>query len=122
MITDRSVRQRRNPWRILVRALLATAWVVVLLVGLAYAALVEMSGDTYCPITPDSSTYGTQGWSVVPPGPTCTFSAELRSVDDVTSLAEVRGPTPVMSIWLGVLGLGVVAFVMFPSRPRPDGP
>lgn len=117
MITDRTAHRQRNPWRFLLRSLLVTGWVLVLLAGVAYGALVELSGDSYCPIEPNSSTYGTQGWSVVPPGPTCTFTAEQRGVDDVISTDEVRGPTPVMSIWLGVLGLGVAALVLFP-RPR----
>ena len=76
------------------------AWALVLLVGLGYAALVQLSDDTYCPPFEGSSQYGELDWSVLPPGPTCTFTADVHGFD------EVRGPTPVMSVWLAVLVVG----------------
>jgi len=84
----------------------ATAWFAVLLMGLGYAVLLQLLGDAACSLDPSGSNYGELGWSVVPPGPTCTFTHELHGID------EVRGPTPVMSVWILVLVAGAVALVL----------
>ncbi|MGB6059327.1 MAG: hypothetical protein WBF71_13805 [Microthrixaceae bacterium] len=76
------------------------AWSGTLLVGLAFAWLLDNLGDSNCEPTPGSSTYGKFGWSLIPPGPTCTFTAEVHGFD------QVRGPSPVMTIWLAVLVIG----------------
>lgn len=111
MITEHAARRHSSLWRTLLRVLLAGIWVFVLLVGVLYATEVADS-DSNCPVSPEVSTYGTAGWSVLPPGPTCTFTAEAHGID------EVRGPTPVMSVWLGLLGLGAVVFVATSPRVR----
>jgi hypothetical protein len=90
------------------------AWLLILLVGVAYAALVVLAfGDAYCEPFPGGSDYGELRWSVWPPGPTCTFTAEVHGFD------EVRGPYPVMSIWLAVLAVGGVLWVKLLRVSRP---
>lgn len=52
----------------------------------------------------EGSNYGTLGWSVLPPGPTCTWTVEANGFD------KVQGPSPVMSVWLiTLIVLGIVA-------------
>ena len=46
----------------------------------------------------------------VQPGLACSHAAH--------GIDEVRGPTPVMSVWLGLLGLGAVVFVATSPRVR----
>ena len=97
-------------------AYIATAaWVVVLLAGLGYGALVQLHGAAYCEPFEGSSQYGELRWSVFPPGPTCTFTANVNGFD------EVRGPYPVMSAWLLVLAVGGVACVALLRRSRESG-
>ena len=52
-----------------------------------------------------SSIYGEPGWSVLPPGPTCTWTEEVHGFD------RASGPGPWMSIWL--LVATVFAFVLW---------
>lgn len=109
---------RRDAWRVTVGIVVALCWFGTLALGLAYAAYLVLMGDAVCEPFPGGSTYGTLGWSVLPPGPTCTFTEQLHGFD------EVRGPTPVMSIWLLVLLVAGVAIAlvgwrrMFPPAPR----
>ncbi len=88
--------------------LVILGWSGTLLVGLAYAGVLQLLGDANCEPTPGSSTYGEFGWSLMPPGPTCTFTAEVHGFD------EVRGPTPVMTIWLVavVIGAGACMYLL----------
>jgi hypothetical protein len=80
------------PWRAAL-VLISVGWAGVLSLGLAWGSFVVVADDLYCERTPGSSDYGDLGWSIVPPGPQCSWPG----VD------EVRGPTPVMSVWLGLL-------------------
>jgi hypothetical protein len=71
-------------------------------IGIGWGIAIEVLDDGYC--EQGDSNYGELSWSVVPPGPVCTWTAEANGLD------EVRGPTPVMSIWLAaVVGLGALA-------------
>lgn len=121
--TDESLRAayragRRDAWRLAMGVVAVLCWSGTLALGLAYAGFLQLGGDTSCEASPGESNYGTFGWSVVPPGPTCTFTEELNGFD------EVRGPTPVMSIWLLVLLVGALVVVplvrrwVFPPAPR----
>jgi len=88
------------------RALTALViWAAVLLVGIAYAILIN-DNDLYCEPANGLSDYGDFAWSLFPPGPTCTFGE------------AVRGPTPVMSIWLIALVVGAVLCVELLRRSR----
>jgi hypothetical protein len=90
--------------------LLSIGWLAVLLLGVAYGAMVQMLGSAYCEPVPGSSTYGELDWSIAPPGPTCTFTADIHGFD------AVRGPYPVMSVWLAVLAIGGVLCVALLRR------
>lgn len=91
-------RARTLPWRV-AAAVLAVGWAGVLLLGLAWGSFVVLADDLYCERTPGSSDYGDLSWSIVPPGPQCSWPG-----------ADVRGPTPVMSAWLlFLLALGGLA-------------
>lgn len=72
-------------------------WVALLCFGLAWAGIIELQDDLGCEHAAGESNYGEQSWSVLPPGPVCSWTAEVNGVDDV------RGPTPVMSAWLPTL-------------------
>lgn len=105
--------QGRRRTRLRFLAFLASVvWVGILLVGVAYGVLVEALGPTYCELTPGSSAYGELGWSVLPPGPTCTFTEAVHGID------AVRGPYPVMSIWLAFLAIGGMLCIALFRRSR----
>ncbi len=80
-------------------------WVSVLLIGLAWLMLILGLDWGYC--ERGDSTYGELSWSLLPPGPTCTWTNEADDVD------AHRGPTAVMSIWLAaLLAGGLVAWLL----------
>lgn len=94
-------------------AIVAVAgWAAVLLFGLLYAGLIQLVGDAGCEAGVGDSNYGTRGWSVVPPGPTCEYTQEMNG------FARVDGPTPIMSLWLGGLVLGVFGYLVLVRRAR----
>ncbi len=101
--------RQRNRLRI-AAYLLSVGWVALLLLGVAYGVMVQMLGSAYCEPVSGSSTYGELNWSIVPPGPTCTFTAAIHGFD------AVRGPYPVMSVWLAVLAVGGVLCVALLRR------
>ena len=74
----------------------------VAVVGVLYGLLLQFVGDQACPTPGRDSDWGSLSWSVLPPGPRCTWTEELNGVD------RVEGPGPVMSIWLVTLALGLV--------------
>lgn len=92
--------------------LIGLAWLAVAAIGVAYGLHVWRTGDVYCQVAPKVYDYGELSWSVLPPGPVCTFTADAHGFDGV------RGPYPVMSIWLLVLVVGAVAFVVARRRAR----
>ena len=79
---------------------LIIATLAVLFVGCAYGARLEQVGDINCQAADGDYIYGEFGWSTIPPGPTCTFTRAKHAFD------EVRGPSPVMSIWLALVAAG----------------
>lgn len=81
-------------WRLLSRAA-ALAWLGLLLIGLAWGALILFLGDMYC--DRGRSNYGELSWSWSPPGPVCTWTAASNGS------AGSAGPTWVMSTWLVAL-------------------
>ncbi|MEQ1699648.1 MAG: hypothetical protein ABMA25_06040 [Ilumatobacteraceae bacterium] len=81
-------------WRLLSWAA-ALSWLGVLLIGLAWGALILLLGDTYC--DGGLSNYGELSWSWLPPGPVCTWTAQSNGA------VGRAGPTWVMSTWLIVL-------------------
>ena len=80
-------------------------WSLTLLVGLGYAVLVNSLGSMYCEPFEGSSQYGELRWSVWPPGPTCSFTQSVHG------FSETRGPTPVMTIWIAAIGIGLCLIV-----------
>lgn len=88
-------------------------WVAVLVLGVAYGILVNDADDLNCEPTPGSSDYGDFAWSVLPPGPTCTFTEALHGFDGV------RGPQPVISVWMATLAIGGMLSVATLRRSRP---
>ena len=80
-------------------------WVFVLLIGLAWLMLILGLDWGYC--DRGDSVYGELRWSLVPPGPTCTWTIKADGVD------AHQGPTAVMSIWLVTLLVGgLVAWLL----------
>jgi hypothetical protein len=90
----------------------AIVWTAVLFVGFVHAALAQFLGSSACEASPGDSNYGEFGWSLLPPGPTCTFTEEANG------FAEVRGPGPYMSVWLFVLVVGGWVCVRLFRRAR----
>ena len=84
----------------------------VLLAGCAYGARAEQVGDINCKAADGEYTYGSFGWSTVPPGPTCTFTRAAHGFD------EVRGPSPVMSVWLTLVAAGAAGSAVLVLRER----
>lgn len=80
-------------------------WCLWFLAGSAFALFIDMLGDVLCSEPPDDSNFGRFGWSVIPPGPTCTFTKATNGYD------AVRGPSPLMSIW--IIGVVVGAVITF---------
>lgn len=79
--TDR--RSSTSPWFIgwVVLWLIATAsWIALL--GLEWYT----SGPLACPLTPDSSLYGTADWSWFPPGHVCSW--EVTAAGDTFTITE----------------------------------
>lgn len=92
---DRSRRRRQVRWTLLFLFAIALAGI-----GIAYALL--LNDVLACPTPGRDSTYGDLSWSVLPPGPRCTWTAAEHGLD------RVDGPSPVMSLWLLTLaGLAV---------------
>ncbi len=88
-------------WRLLA-VIAGLSCLGILLIGLAWGALITFLDWGYC--GRGDSNYGKLGWSLLPPGPTCTWTVESNGVD------ASWGPTPVMTIWLiTLILLGVVA-------------
>ncbi len=83
-------------WRLLSWAA-ALSWLGLLLIGLAWAALILLLGDMYC--DRGRSNYGELSWSWLPPGPVCTWTEKSDGY------AGSAGPTWVMSTWLVVLAV-----------------
>lgn len=94
--------------KVVVGLVATVAGTALLLVGLLWMAFIGFSASTYC--ERGDSNYGTLSWSTLPPGPVCTWSeGPIRA-------AETTGPTPVMSMWILVMGaLAVIAVGAFRS-------
>lgn len=90
----------------------AAGWSAILLFGLAYAAFVNYMGELGCAASAGDSNYGRRDWSVLPPGPTCTYTSDLNGFD------RVDGPTPIMFIWIVGLVLGAAVCLALLSRSR----
>lgn len=75
-------------------------WFFVLLIGVGWAMLILVLDWGYC--ERGDSVYGQLRWSLLPPGPTCTWTVEADGFD------AHQGPTAVMSIWLATLVAGGV--------------
>jgi hypothetical protein len=84
-------------WRILA-GVAVLGWFCVLLIGIGWAMLILVLDWGYC--NRGDSVYGQLRWSLVPPGPTCTWTVEADGFD------AYQGPTAVMSIWLATLVAG----------------
>lgn len=84
--------QHPRLWRVSA-VLLVLGWTGLLLLGLGWRAFVA-ADDLYCEHSTGDSNFGELSWSIVPPGPVCTWTTERNGFD------ERYGPTPVMSIWL----------------------
>lgn len=92
-------------------ALVILGWAAILSMTLAYVVAWTYFGDLSCEAFPDTSSYGEVVWSVVPPGPICTFTEANNGFD------EVRGPSPVMSILIFLLIAGGVLVAMLLRSP-----
>jgi hypothetical protein len=80
-------------------------WAISLTAWLAYLALEAYFAPlTICEFATGSSLYGEAGWSLLPPGSTCTFDAGLLGTDVGP---HVDGPS------LDRLGIALV-FVLWP--------
>lgn len=99
---------RGKPREVLLWWIGALATAVIALAGLAYAALISVLDNTTCTGAGGDSNYGAFSWSVMPPGPVCTYSVEQNG------RAFVEGPGPEMSVWL--LTLLAAAMVLVVTR------
>lgn len=96
-------------WRVLA-GLAVVGWFCVLLIGLAGAMLILVLDWGYC--ERGDSVYGELRWSLLPPGPTCTWTLEADGFD------ARQGPTAVMSIWLATLVAGGLIAWLLVRRAR----
>lgn len=111
---DRQLRKRQVVWTLVFLFTISLA-----LIGVAYGMFVEYADGLTCPTPGMDSNWGELSWSVLPPGPRCTWSEELNGI------TRVEGPGPVMSVWLASLviltvSLGRVyrrAFPRWTDRP-----
>lgn len=103
---DRELRRRQVAW-----TLLFLFTVALTLIGIAYAMLLD--DVLACPTPGADSNWGRLSWSVLPPGPRCTWTEELNGID------RVEGPGPGMSIWLAVLGTLAVVLARAYRRTFP---
>jgi hypothetical protein len=78
-----------------VAVVLGSCGALLLLIGLGWAVLVHLLGSNVCQL--GDSNYGELSWSVLPPGPVCTWTAERDGFD------YVEGPSHVVSVWLLVI-------------------
>ena len=85
----------------------------VALAGVGYGVLLDFIGDAACPTPGRDSQWGRLSWSVLPPGPKCTWTEPLHGID------RVDGPGSVMSLWLVGLGLLAVGLVRWHRRAFP---
>ena len=69
----------------------AVLWCGVFVLGVFWAFLILALDSMYCERRDSES--GELGWSLLPPGPTCTYPSGTGGV-------SVWEPTPVMSVWL----------------------
>ena len=95
-----------------VGAFSAFVCVVVTILGLGGLLLINFEGDLGCELSGSDSNYGELTWSLVPPGPACTFTSEVNGVD------KVDGPSPVTSIWLVLVSSSAVFSVWALLRAR----
>ena len=72
------------------------ATLFVALAGLAWATVV-VDDELYCELEQGDSNFGTVSWSLLPPGPKCTYTVAMNGLD------RVEGPGPVTSIWVSAL-------------------
>ncbi len=104
-----------EPGRPTCLVLLISVWVLFLVIGVGYAAMVILLGSAYCEPFEGSSQYGELRWSLWPPGPTCSFTKSVHG------FSETRGPTPVMTMWLVGLAVGlclVIVLIAWRHRTR----
>jgi hypothetical protein len=96
-------------------------WFLLFTVGVGWAVFIESFELSYCEHDRHDSASGELSWSVLPPGPVCTWTVEENG------FADTRGPTPVMSLWLlSLLGLGYVTVLavqrLWPPDPADEPP
>ena len=103
MVVDRSI--WRIGWWLGVAATLSLA-----LLGVAYALLLD--DVNACELDTGDSNYGSLSWSVLPPGPTCTYTEAANGV------ARSDGPGPAMTIWLLLLLIASVTLVLTRDHRR----
>lgn len=76
-------------------------WCTIATPGLVGALLISYSEPVYCAAPTDAggSVYdiGELSWSVVPPGPRCTWTNRPGGID------RTQGPSPVWSMWVLIL-------------------
>jgi hypothetical protein len=97
-----------KPFRPVYIAIVA-AWLTVAFLGFGYLVLVAA-----CPSPASNMTSGDLGWSVLPPGPKCTWNEAEHGVS-----GSDDGPGPVMSVW--IVSLVLLGFGAKKTRgaPRP---
>lgn len=111
LATYHAIASRRRSGSQLANGLIV-ATLVVVFTGCAYGARLEQVGDINCQQADGVYVLGEFGWSISPPGPTCTFTLEEHGFD------ETRGPTPVMSVWLALVATGAVVTAIVTLRGR----
>lgn len=91
---ERWLRSRQIAWTAAFMATIGLA-----LIGAGYGTLLALVDGFACPTPGADSEWGELSWSVLPPGPRCTWTAELHGVD------RVEGPGPVTTLWLLILAV-----------------
>ena len=98
---------------------LSITWAAIAFVGLAYAVFLEFLDDSACERGGDSN-YGDFRWSLLPPGPVCTWTEERNGFAARDSVGLL---TSVWLLALLVLGFMAVRAIkrLYASEPK-DGP
>jgi hypothetical protein len=87
---------------------LAVLWLLGAVAGIGWVGLVSFFGDAWC--ERGDSNYGQLSWSVLPPGHTCTWTAQDNGFD------ATEGPGWQGSAYIIVMAVGGVTILALQRR------
>jgi hypothetical protein len=110
IVVDQAAKRGRRHLRIAIAFVAALAWLGLLAIGVLVMVAIEVAPELWCDHPLHDSDYGEMSWSILPPGPMCTWSVENGNL-----VNDTRGPGPAFSLWLLSL-VGSGAFTVWAIR------